>query len=157
MLEFVKLQGLGNDYVFVDGIRQPLPPGDPAELARRVSERHFGVGGDGLIAILRGERAPFRMRIWNADGSEGEMCGNGLRCFAKYVYEAGYAPGEEFDVETLGGLRRVRVFPVAGRVERVRVDMGRPRLERAALPMGGGPRAAVCGGKAGARRRGGWR
>jgi diaminopimelate epimerase len=130
-VEFVKLQGLGNDYVYVDGLARPFAEPDPAGLARRVADRHFGVGGDGLIAILPGQRAPFRMRIWNADGSEGEMCGNGIRGLAKYVFERGYARDEEFDVETLAGLMRVRVFPEGGRVGRVRVDMGEPRFGQA--------------------------
>jgi diaminopimelate epimerase len=126
-LEFVKLQGLGNDYVYVDGVRGPLPEGDLGRLAQDVSDRHFGVGGDGLIAVLPGERAPFRMRIWNADGSEGEMCGNGIRGLAKYVFESGYTSEPEFEVETLAGVKRVRVLVEDGRVGRVRVDMGEPR------------------------------
>ena len=135
---FVKMQGLGNDYVFVDGIATSLPADLPAA-SRRISDRHFGVGGDGLIAILPGESAPFRMRMFNADGSEGEMCGNGLRAFAKYVFESGYVRDEEFDVETLAGVIRPRVIVERGRVERVRVDMGSPRLDRRSIPMAGDP------------------
>jgi len=137
-LEFAKLQGLGNDYVYVDGIKGPLPS-DLPELARRISDRHFGVGGDGLIAVVPGTRAPLRMRMWNADGSESQMCGNGLRGFAKYVYERGYVDSEEFPVETLAGVLRPRVLLENGRVKRVRVDMGPPRFERGALPMTGDP------------------
>ncbi|AKU91457.1 diaminopimelate epimerase [Vulgatibacter incomptus] len=138
--EFVKLQGLGNDYVFIDCLDRPLPP-DPSDLARRVSDRHFGVGSDGLIAVLPGERASLRMRMWNADGSEGEMCGNGLRGFAKYVFERGYVGDHAFDVETKAGVLRPEVLVEDGRVARVRVDMGRPRFERGSLPMAGAPDA----------------
>lgn len=135
---FVKMQGLGNDYVFLDGIASPLPADLPSA-SRRISDRHFGVGGDGLIAILPGESAPVRMRMFNADGSEGEMCGNGLRAFAKYVFECGYVRDEEFDVETMAGTMRPRVLVERGRVGRVRVDMGSPRFERGSIPMTGEP------------------
>ena len=135
---FVKMQGLGNDYVFVDGIANRLPADLPAA-SRRVADRPFGVGGGGLIAILPGESAPFRMRMFNADGSEGEMCGNGLRAFAKYVFESGYVRDEEFDVETTAGIVRPRVIVEGGRVERVRVDMGAPRLDRRSIPRAGDP------------------
>lgn len=140
-MEFVKLQGAGNDYIYLDGVGGPLPGGDLAALARAVSDRHFGIGSDGLIAVLRGERAPFRMRMWNADGSEGEMCGNGIRGLAKLVFERGYTPDREFDVETLAGLIRVRALSESegegetGRVVRVRVDMGQPRYERSEEPL----------------------
>jgi diaminopimelate epimerase len=134
---FVKIEGAGNDYIYLDGIGGELPPGDPAEWARRLSDRHFGVGGDGLILVLRGERAPFRMRMFNADGSEGEMCGNGMRGFAKLVYERGYTTATAFAVETGAGVIRPEVFVRDGRVHRVRVDMGRPRLRRGDIPMAG--------------------
>lgn len=140
-IAFVKMHGLGNDYVYVDLVKtfRGELPWDPAELAREIGDRHFGVGGDGLILILPGERAPFRMRMFNADGSEGEMCGNGMRCFAKYVYEQGYIDETEFDVETGAGIIRPRVLPEAGpgprRAPRVRVDMGRPRLDPAEVPF----------------------
>lgn len=137
-IEFTKLQGLGNDYIYIDGIAGPLPDDLPA-FARRASDRHFGIGGDGVIAVVRGTRAPLRMRMWNADGSESQMCGNGLRGFAKLVYERGYVDTEEFPVETLAGVLRPRVLLENGRVRRVRVDMGPPRFERGALPMTGDP------------------
>jgi len=146
-IPFVKMHGLGNDYVFVDllGPRRGGPepagelPWDPAALSREISDRHLGVGSDGLILILPGERAPFRMRMFNADGSEGEMCGNGMRCFAKYVYEQGYTDEVEFEVETGAGVVRPRVYPEEGaggrRVQRVRVDLGRPRLTPDEVPV----------------------
>ncbi|MBX6378083.1 MAG: diaminopimelate epimerase, partial [Clostridia bacterium] len=132
------MQGLGNDYVYVDCFRQP-PPADPVELARRVSDRHFGIGSDGLILILPGERAPVRMRMFNADGSEGEMCGNGVRCLARYVHESGYVRERVFGVETLAGVVEVEVLPPGDGPQRVRVDMGRPRFRRADIPMSGPP------------------
>src|SRR5205814_6171035 len=88
---FSKMHGIGNDYVYVDCVRQPPPP-NPAELARRISDRHFGVGSDGLILIGRSEVADARMRMFNADGSEAEMCGNGVRCVAKFIHDHGIAP-----------------------------------------------------------------
>ncbi len=137
---FTKIQGAGNDYIYLDGIGAALPPGDPADWARRLSDRHFGVGGDGIILVLRGESAPFRMRMYNADGSEGDMCGNGMRGFAKFVLEQGYIKEPVFDVETGAGLIRphAEVSP-DGRVHRVRVDMGTPRLRRGEIPMAGAP------------------
>ncbi len=145
-IAFIKMHGLGNDYVYIDCFPAGRPPaGDLPALAREMSDRHRGVGGDGLILIMPGDRAPVRMRIFNADGSEGEMCGNGVRCVAKYAYEAGYAGGaDEFDVETGAGVIRPRVYPGPdGRVARVRVDMGVPRLEREAIPMAGPPGGRV--------------
>lgn len=141
------MHGLGNDYVFLDCLRpggaDPAGaagiPADPAALSRELSDRHLGVGGDGLILILPSDRADFRMRIFNADGSEGEMCGNGLRCFAKYVSEEGYARATGFTVETGAGILRPEVMVVQGRVVEVRVDMGEPRLQREEIPMAGSP------------------
>jgi diaminopimelate epimerase len=138
-IPFVKLHGAGNDYIYLDAFGGALPDRDLAELAREMSDRHFGVGGDGLIVVLPGQSAEFRMRMFNADGSEGEMCGNGMRGFAKLVYEAGYVSAADFGVETGAGIIRPHVFADGGRVGRVRVDMGPPRLERGALPMEGPP------------------
>ncbi len=137
---FTKVQGLGNDYLYVDGWSEPLPPDLPA-LARAMSDRHFGPGADGIITIERGRAAPLRMRMWNADGSEGQMCGNGIRGFAKLCYERGYVPegAETFGVETAAGVMRPTVFPEGGRVHRVQVDMGEPRFRRAQIPMAGPP------------------
>jgi diaminopimelate epimerase len=133
---FTKVHGLGNDYLFLDGIAGALPEDLPA-LARAMSDRHFGPGADGIITLERGAEAPLRMRIWNADGSEAEMCGNGLRGFAKLAFERGYVRERTFAVETGAGVRQVTVFEEDGRVGRVRVDMGVPRLHRGAIPMRG--------------------
>ncbi len=135
-MKFTKMHGAGNDYVYVDGFSENIA--DPVELARAVSDRHFGIGGDGLILILPSERADVRMRIFNADGSEAEMCGNGLRCVAKYAHDHGLVQGRSLTVETGAGLLPVEMFiNAAGWVDRVRVNMGRPRLTRAEIPMTG--------------------
>src|SRR5246500_553891 len=102
-MRFVKMQGIGNDYIYVDCFRQPLPR-DPVALSRAISDRHFGVGSDGLILICRSERADGRMRMYNADGSESEMCGNGIRCVAKFVYDHGIARKPTLTIETGRGV-----------------------------------------------------
>lgn len=132
-MRFTKLQGCGNDYVYVDLFRDRLP-GDPAKLARAISDRHFGVGGDGLILIGPSERADARMRMFNADGSEAEMCGNGLRCVAKYVYDHGIAQKDRLTLETGRGILTVDLEVKGGKAQRVRVDMGEPILEAAKIP-----------------------
>lgn len=124
MLRFTKMQGLGNDYVYLDCTKET--PGNLPGLAVRLSDRHFGVGSDGLICIFPSRRADFRMRMFNADGSEGEMCGNGIRCVGKYVYEKGLANRTELTVETLAGVKRLTLHTRDGAVETVTVDMGEP-------------------------------
>lgn len=132
-MRFTKMHGLGNDYVYIDCFSQPLPR-DPASLSRAVSDRHFGIGSDGLILICPSERADARMRMFNADGSEGEMCGNGIRCVAKYVYDHGLARKPNLTIETGRGLLTLGLEIKAGRVERVRVSMGTPILEPKDIP-----------------------
>ncbi|MBN2310789.1 MAG: diaminopimelate epimerase [Candidatus Hydrogenedentes bacterium] len=143
-MEFTKLHGLGNDYLFIDAAAHPVD--DPAELSRQMSHRHLGVGSDGIILILPGadgaaaDEAPaFTMRIFNADGSEAETCGNGIRCFAKYVYERGMTDRTEFVISTLAGPNRVALKTDGGTVVSVRSNMGRPRFERSEIPMLGAP------------------
>src|SRR6059036_3005945 len=102
-MRFTKMQGIGNDYVYVDCVNAP-PPKDPVNLAKRISDRHFGVGGDGLILICPSERADVRMRMFNADGSESEMCGNGVRCVAKYAYDHGLSKNNPMRIETGRGV-----------------------------------------------------
>ncbi|MCS6864768.1 MAG: diaminopimelate epimerase [Gemmataceae bacterium] len=150
-MRFTKMHGLGNDYVYVDCIRQ-RPPADPAALARRISDRHFGVGSDGLILIGPSERADARMRMFNADGSESEMCGNGIRCVAKFVYDHGIATKPRLTIETGRGVLTLDVEVQDGKVSRVRVNMGEPILEAAKIPTtlpGDPPRNAllVVGGR----------
>ena len=134
-MRFTKMQGAGNDYVYVDCFHERLPD-DPAELARRVSDRHFGIGGDGLILICPPKAAAADARMWmfNADGSEAEMCGNGIRCLAKYVHDHGICPKETLKIETAAGVLSLDLEVVDGRTERVRVDMGEPILEPERVP-----------------------
>jgi len=132
-VNFTKMHGLGNDYVYVDCFDQP-PPRDAAALSRVVSDRHFGVGSDGLILIGPSERADARMRMFNADGSEAEMCGNGVRCVAKYVYDHGIAVKARLTIETGNGVLTLDLDVNNGKVERVTVDMGPPILEADKIP-----------------------
>jgi diaminopimelate epimerase len=124
-MDFIKMHGLGNDFVVLDLLAREAPD-DPAQLAREKCDRHFGVGADGLALILPSDRAGGRMRIFNPDGSEPEMCGNAVRCVAKYLFEAGRARGETVSVETGAGIKDMRVFLADGKVVRVSVDMGIP-------------------------------
>ncbi len=136
-IEFTKLHGLGNDYHFIDGARYSIA--DPAALSRRMSHRHLGAGADGIILVLPSDEADFAMRIFNADGSEAETCGNGIRCFAKYVYERGMTEKTRFVIDTLAGPNEVELQLTGGTVEGVRSNMGQPRFERAEIPMEGPP------------------
>lgn len=132
-MRFVKMQGCGNDYVYVDCFRQPMPH-DPAGLSRAVSDRHFGVGGDGLILICPSDKADARMRMFNADGSESEMCGNGIRCVAKFVHDHGLVRKPTLRVETGRGVLTLELEVAGGAVRQVRVDMGEPILTAAQIP-----------------------
>jgi diaminopimelate epimerase len=132
-MKFTKMHGIGNDYVYVDIFDQPAP-GDPARLAVAISDRHFGVGSDGLILIGPSERADARMRMFNADGSESEMCGNGVRCVAKYLYDHGLARHPRVTVETGRGVLALDLEVEGGRARRVRVDMGAPIFRGADIP-----------------------
>jgi len=132
-MRFTKMHGAGNDYVYVNAFAERLPD-DLAELSRKVSDRHFGIGGDGLILICPSERADARMRMFNADGSESEMCGNGIRCVAKYVYDHGIAAKDQLTIETGRGVLTLQVFPERGKVQRVRVNMGEPILRSDLIP-----------------------
>jgi diaminopimelate epimerase len=132
-MRFTKMQGAGNDYVYVNCFEQPLPS-DPAELARKISDRHFGVGGDGLILICPSTAADARMRMFNADGSESEMCGNGVRCVAKYVYDHGVCRRPTLRIETGRGILCLQLEIADQRVRRVRVDMGEPILDPPRVP-----------------------
>lgn len=124
-MKFVKMHGLGNDYVYLDCFRQRAPE-NPGELSIRMSRPHFGIGADGLVLILPSETADARMRMFNADGSEGRMCGNALRCVAKYLYDSGIARKGRIAVETLSGIRTADVLVENGVAVGARCDMGRP-------------------------------
>lgn len=132
-MRFTKMQGCGNDYIYVDCISNP-PPRDPAGLSKVMSDRHFGVGADGLILICPSERADARMRMFNADGSEAEMCGNGIRCVAKYVYDHNLVRKPTLTIETGRGILTLELELGGGKVQRVTVDMGEPILEAARIP-----------------------
>jgi len=134
-LQFVKMHGLGNDYVYLDCISGPVPE-DLVSLARKVSHRNFGVGSDGLVLILPSDKADIRMRIWNADGSEAEMCGNASRCVGKYAYEKGLVKKETITLETGAGIKVLALdVDKQGKVRKVRVDMGKPILAAEQIPM----------------------
>jgi diaminopimelate epimerase len=132
-MKFTKMHGIGNDYVYVNLFEERLP-GEPAAVARTVSDRHFGIGSDGLILIGPSERADARMRMFNADGSESEMCGNGVRCVAKYLYDHGIATRDVVMVETGRGVLTLGIEAEGGQARRVRVDMGAPILRAAEIP-----------------------
>ena len=127
-MKFTKMHGIGNDYVYVNGFDQAVPT-DPATLAVAVSDRHFGVGSDGLILILPSKVADARMRMFNADGSESEMCGNGVRCVAKFIHDHGIARKPRVTVETGRGVLTLDLEVESGLAKRVRVNMGAPILE----------------------------
>ncbi len=132
-MQFTKMHGIGNDYVYVNGFEQDVP--DPAAVAQAVSDRHFGIGGDGLVLILPSKTADVRMRMFNADGSEGKMCGNAIRCVAKYAHEHGIAKGNPVLVETASGVKAIeKVFDDEGKVTAARVDMGEPILAGRDIP-----------------------
>ncbi|HSW09630.1 MAG TPA: diaminopimelate epimerase [Bacillota bacterium] len=132
---FTKLHGVGNDYLFIDLVRQPMVLPDLPGLARAMSHRRLGVGADGIILVLPSKAADFAMRTFNADGSEAEMCGNGLRCLARLVFERGHTRLQQFTVQTGAGIMRPELVVEAGQVTRVRVDLGPPRLARREIPL----------------------
>jgi diaminopimelate epimerase len=132
-MRFTKMHGAGNDYIYVNCFDQPVPD-DPAGLARKVSDRHFGIGGDGLILIRPSAGVDARMQMFNADGSEAEMCGNGIRCLAKYVYDHGICRKDSLRIETGNGVLTLELEIAEQRVRRVRVDMGEPILEAEKIP-----------------------
>src|ERR1700676_3022245 len=132
-MRFTKMQGAGNDYVYVDCFHEPMPS-DPAGMSRGISDRHFGVGSGGLILICPSEKADARMRMFNADGSEAEMCGNGVRCVAKYVYDHGLVHKPTLQIETGRGVLTLDLELAGGSVRQVRVDMGEPILEAGRIP-----------------------
>ena len=133
MLKFTKMHGLGNDYVYMDAINQKIE--NRSELAKFVSDRHFGIGSDGLILICPSEKADFRMQMFNQDGSEAEMCGNGIRCVGKFVYDKGLTNKTTITVETLAGIKTLVMTEKDGKIETVRVDMGEPILEPKLIPV----------------------
>ena len=133
MKKFTKMQGLGNDYVYMDAIHQDIE--NESSLAQFVSNRNFGIGSDGLILICRSEVADFKMRMFNSDGSEAEMCGNGIRCVGKFVYDKGLTNKTTVQIETLAGIKTLNLNVKNGKVETVKVDMGEPILVPEKIPV----------------------
>ena len=133
MVKFTKMHGLGNDYVYMDAINQKIE--NRCKLAKFVSDRHFGIGSDGLILICPSEKADFRMQMFNQDGSEAEMCGNGIRCVGKFVYDKGLTNKTTITVETLAGIKTLVMTEKNGKIEAIRVDMGEPILEPKLIPV----------------------
>ena len=133
-MRFTKMQGIGNDYIYLDCVSCPMPA-DPSALALRISDRHFGVGSDGLVLICGSDAADFRMRMYNADGSEAEMCGNAARCVGNYVYERGLTRKTEISLETGAGVKQLSLTLSDGGVDSVTVDMGTPELRPALIPV----------------------
>lgn len=132
-MKFTKMHGCGNDYIYVNCFTEKIE--EPSVIAKKVSDRHFGIGSDGLILICPSETADFKMRMFNADGSEGKMCGNGIRCVAKYVYDNGMTDKEVITVETLSGIKTLQLAVSEGRVQAVTVDMGSPVLTPSQIPV----------------------
>lgn len=132
-MKFTKMHGIGNDYIYVNCFEETVS--DPERLSVKLSDRHFGIGSDGLILICPSEKADFRMRMFNADGSEGIMCGNGTRCIGKYVYDHKMTDKTEITLETLGGIKNIKLYPENGLVKTAEVDMGEAILKPADIPI----------------------
>ncbi len=141
-MKFTKMEGCGNDYIYIDGAAERIPDADKPELVRRLSDRHFGIGGDGVIFINPSDQADFEMEMYNADGSRGKMCGNGIRCVAKYVYDKGLTSHKYLGIISAGSVKKLQLstepkegFPNGEQVVSVRVDMGEPILRPDLIPV----------------------
>ena len=132
-MKFTKMHGIGNDYIYVNGFKETVM--NPSEAAKRLSDRHFGVGGDGLILIQPSKKADFKMEMYNSDGSLGAMCGNGIRCVGKYVYDYGLTDQTRVSVETESGIKFLDLTEKQGKVSQVEVDMGEPVLKPESVPV----------------------
>ena len=137
ILHFTKMEGAGNDYVYVNGFTEHIPEENKPGIVRRLSDRHFGIGGDGVIFINKGKKADLEMEMYNADGTRGEMCGNGIRCVGKYAYDRGMVRDKDFTVESFGKVKYLTVTEVNadGSARMLRVDMGAPILEAGEIPV----------------------
>ena len=134
-MKFTKMHGCGNDYIYVNGFEESYTQEEKSKLALTLSDRHFGIGSDGLIFINPGKTAEFEMEMYNADGSRGEMCGNGIRCVGKYVYDKGLTQSESITVESFGAVKHLQLYPENGRVQKIRVDMGSPVFSAPLVPV----------------------
>lgn len=132
-MKFTKMHGIGNDYVYVNCFEETVD--DPERVSELISDRHFGIGSDGLVLIMPSDKADFRMRMFNADGSEGMMCGNATRCIGKYVYDNGMTDKTEITLETKSGIKKLKLFPENGKVKTVLVDMGKAIIKPADIPV----------------------
>lgn len=132
-MKFTKMHGIGNDYVYVNCFEETVE--NPERLSKLISDRHFGIGSDGLVLIMPSDKADFRMRMFNADGSEGMMCGNATRCIGKYVYDKGMTDKTEITLETKSGIKKLKLFPENGKVKTVLVDMGKAIIKPADIPV----------------------
>lgn len=134
-IKFTKMHGCGNDYVYINGFTEHIDADKKPDFIRQVSHRHFGIGSDGVIFINPSDVADFEMEMWNADGTRAEMCGNGIRCVGKYVYDYGLTDKTEIDVVSFGAVKKLKLFVKGGKVEKVRVNMGKPILKPAEIPV----------------------
>jgi diaminopimelate epimerase len=141
MIKFTKMHGTGNDYIYINTLKEKIS--NPKKLAVKMCDRHFGIGSDGLILILPSKSSDFRMRIFNPDGSEAEMCGNGIRAFGKYIYEKGLTKKKDLVVETNAGTRQLSLKIKSGKVHTIVINMGEPILRREKIPMIGKPGIVV--------------
>ena len=134
-LAFTKMEGCGNDYVYINGFTRSVPAEEKPALVRRLSDRHFGIGGDGVIFINPAKEADFEIEMWNADGTRSEMCGNGIRCVARYVYDFGLTDQKEFSIVSAGKIKYMTLYEQDGQISAVRVNMGQPILEADQIPV----------------------
>lgn len=132
-MKFTKMQGIGNDYIYINCFEENVE--NPNELSIKMSDRHFGVGSDGIVLIMKSDRADFRMRMFNSDGSEAEMCGNATRCIGKFVYDNGLIDKDEITLETLAGIKKLKLYIKDGKVDKVTVNMGEPILTPQCIPV----------------------
>ena len=135
IIKFTKMEGCGNDYVYINGFTQSVPAEEKPALVRRLSDRHFGIGGDGGIFINPAKEADFEMEMWNADGTRSELCGNGIRCVARYVYDFGLTDQKEFSIVSAGKVKYMTLYEQDGQISAVRVNMGQPILEADQIPV----------------------
>lgn len=134
-MKFTKMQGCGNDYIYINGFTEKIPQEEKPDLVRKISDRHFGIGGDGAIFINPSSEADFEMEMYNADGSRAEMCGNGIRCVAKYVYDYGLTDKTDISVTSCGKIKYLQLFLKDGKVDTVKVNMGTPILTAEEIPV----------------------
>ena len=134
-MKFTKMHGCGNDYIYINGFTEKIPQEEKPGLVQKISDRHFGIGGDGAIFINPSTEADFEMEMYNADGSRAEMCGNGIRCVAKYVYDYGLTDKTDISVISCGKIKYLQLFLKEGKVDTVRVNMGTPILSAEEIPV----------------------